>query len=477
MTVNGRREKLRGVCLHQSAGPFGVAVPRDVWRARLLTLKEMGCNAVRLSHYPYPSYMYDLCDSLGFYATNEIFDVWNRGQEWGYSESPYGKMLYDEHLYFDAWADVDLARMVRRDRSHPCLVLYFLGNEIPNQRIEGVQIAQALMAVVRREDSTRPVTAGCDFFVGANKSGYMDCFDIAGYNYIDRIHADSLYAQEHAAYPDRVLLGTETYHSVNNPIWTRKTDACIGEFVWVGFDYLGEIVWEGNRGWSEGMIDIAGFPKAEYYLRQAYWREDPVIHAGIRQPSPHPEFPWSPCAVADHWNWQRGERLDVVVFSNCEEVELRLGGKRIGRTRVHPDSCSVCFPSVPFKAGALHAVGYRDGKKVAEHQLVTAGSPQRVSFAVTPGVSVDCVEVRMEDAKGVRVPDYDGEAGIAVSGGCVLGIDNGSQYDPQGRKYTSTSEGRFHAGRLRVYVRPDGTVPCVLTVRSGGRQGECELRR
>ena len=474
MKVNGVREKLRGVCLHQTAGALGSAVPRDVWRARLLTLKEMGCNALRLTHYPYPPYMYDLCDSLGFFVTNEIFDVWDRGQEWGYSESPYGKMRYDYHLYFDAWAQTDLARMVRRDRSHPCLILYILGNEIPNQRIEGVDKALELKKVVRREDPTRPVSIACDFFVGANKSGFMDCFDIAGYNYIDRIHTDSLYAQEHAAWPDRVLLGSETYHSVANPIWARKTDACVGEFVWVGFDYLGEIVWNGDRGWAEGMIDIAGFPKAEYYQRQAYWREDPVIHAGVKLQPPHPEFPWAPCSVADHWNWKKGDLVDVAVSSNCDEVELRLGGRRIGRARVHPDSCRVVFPGVPFRAGTLLASGYRGGRKVAEHRLVTAGAPARIVFSITPGVSVDCIEVRMEDAKGILVPDYEGDAVVGVSGGEMLGIDNGTQHDPDGRKYSSKTEGAFHAGRLRLYVRHaahGAGAPATIVVRTGGLEG------
>ena len=158
----------------------------------------MGCNAVRVSHYPFMPRFYDLCDSLGLYVSNEIFDEWNRGQEWGYSESTYGKMPYTYHLYFNQWGETDLRRMIRRDRNHPCVILYMLGNEIPNQRIEGIEIARKLKAIAREEDPTRPVTAACDFFVGANVYGFMDQFDIAGYNYIDRIHTDSLYAAEHA---------------------------------------------------------------------------------------------------------------------------------------------------------------------------------------------------------------------------------------------------------------------------------------
>ena len=138
MEVNGRQVKLQGVCLHQNVGCFGSAVPLGVWQERLETLKAMGCNAVRLSHYPFAPEFYDLCDSLGFYVSNEIFDEWNRGQEWGYSVSSYGKMPYTYHLYFDQWGETDLRRMIRRDRNHPCVAQYVLGNEIPNQRIQGI---------------------------------------------------------------------------------------------------------------------------------------------------------------------------------------------------------------------------------------------------------------------------------------------------------------------------------------------------
>ena len=169
--------------------------------------------------------------------------------------------LYTYHLYFDQWGETDLRRMIRRDRNHPCVALYVLGNEIPNQRIQGIEIAQKLKAITREEDPTRPVTAACDFFVGANIYGFMDQFDIAGYNYIDRIHPDSLYAAEHARYPNRILLGTETYHKTRNHVSIRDNASAIGEFVWVGYDYLGEIVWPDYRGWDEGMLDIAGFPE------------------------------------------------------------------------------------------------------------------------------------------------------------------------------------------------------------------------
>lgn len=466
MKINGKPDKFRGVCLHQNVGPFGSAVPRDVWLQRLKALKDMGCNAIRMSHYPFPSYMYDLCDSLGFYVSNEIFDEWNRGQEWGYSESSYGKMPYTYHLYFDQWAETDLKRMIRRDRNHPCVALYVLGNEIPNQRIKGNEIARKLVDISHREDPTRPVTAACDFFAGANIYGFMDNFDIAGYNYIDRIHRDSLYAQEQKAYPDRILLGTETYHDAANPIWTKKTDSCIGEFIWVGFDYLGEIVWDGNRGWAESMNDIAGFPKPEHYLRKAYWTNEPVVHAGVEFPNPHPDFPWTPRRVEDHWNWSADTTLNIIVYSNCDEVELRLNGKKIGRGKVFPDSCFVRFPGVKYRQGNLEAIALRNSKPVSRHKLTTAGRPARIETVNAKGNNVDYIELRVVDRNGNIVPTFDGIFDLTAEDCEIVGIDNGNQYDPDGLKYSSSSRGSFHNGKARLYIKHDGNHSGKYSVRN-----------
>lgn len=455
MTVNGKPEKIQGVCLHQSVGPFGTAVPPDVWRMRLVQLKEMGCNAIRLSHYPHPSFIYDLCDELGFYVSNEIFDEWNRGQEWGYSETSYGKMPYTYHLYFDQWHETDLTRMIRRDRNHACIFLYMLGNEIPNQRIKGIEIARELIQIARREDPTRPLTAACDFFVGANIYGFMDEFDIAGYNYIDRSHPDSLYLAEAIRYPNRVLLGTETYHHYKNQWSIKHVPAAIGEFIWIGYDYLGEIVWDGYRGWDAGILDIANFPKAEYYLRKSYWSPDPVVHIGVLTPPIH-EFSWAVRPIADHWNWTEDSILTVMAYSNCDEVELTLNGHRIGKKAIPADSC--CIPwEVPFKKGTLKAVGYRGKKKVAEHTLYTAEEAIQLSQNVIPGKEVDCIFVEALDKKGHRNPLCQEWVNIEVDGAEVIGIDNGNQYDPEGLKYTSTSKGQLHEGRMIFYVKKGQT--------------------
>lgn len=475
MEVNGKQVKIQGVCLHQNVGCFGSAVPLGVWRERLETLKAMGCNAVRVSHYPFMPRFYDLCDSLGLYVSNEIFDEWNRGQEWGYSESTYGKMPYTYHLYFNQWGETDLRRMIRRDRNHPSVILYMLGNEIPNQRIEGIEIARKLKAIAREEDPTRPVTAACDFFVGANVYGFMDEFDIAGYNYIDRIHTDSLYAAEHARYPHRMLLGTETYHKTRNHVSVRDHDYVLGEFVWVGYDYLGEIVWSDYRGWNEGILDIAGFPKAEYWLRKSYWTADPVVHVGVQR-SEGRDFDWSPRDVVDHWNWAGKDTVSVWVYTNCDEVELRVGRKSMGKKEVDPDLYSVEW-SVPYRAGSVTAIGYRDGKKVTEHTLQTAGEPYALEVSrIYRYGDVVRAELQIVDENGNRVPDSEVEVSVSGSAaGRVMGIDNGNQYDPKGEKYTSKERGKSYEGRMVIYFKPSATASDVTFSSQGLQSAQVNL--
>lgn len=457
MTVNGVPEKIQGICIHQTAGCFGSAVPREVWEYRLRQLKLMGCNAVRLSHYPQAPYIYEICDEIGLYATNEIFDDWNRGQEWGYSETHYGKMPYSYHRFFDQWHGTDLRNMVRRDRNHACLIMYFLGNEVPNQRIKGIELARELVSTVREEDPTRPTTAGCDFFVGANAYGFMDQFDIAGYNYIDRIHRDKLYIGEHELYPERILLGTETYHSYKNHETIEKCDAAIGEFIWVGFDYLGEVVWPDTRGWDDGIFDVTGFPKAEYWQRKALWSKEPMVFAGVYEED-NRDFDWKIRPVKGHWNWQKGSEVTVYAYSNCESVDILVNGKKLGRRKVDADSCCVAW-TLPYKPGKLTAIGCNGGKKVAEWTMETTDNqPSALDLKVISAPSADGIaiyEVQAVDKKGRRIPTYSGTFEVETDGCTVLGLDDGSQYDPDGTKYTSKTQGRIRDGRAMVYLKVD----------------------
>ena len=264
--VNGKSTKLKGVCIHQDAGSFGNAVPIAVWAYRLGLLKEMGCNAIRPSHHPFAPEFYELCDQMGFYVFDEAFDEWTRDWTFNYTENTRGKSKYGYHLYFNQWYETDLREMLRRDRNHPSVILYSIGNEIPDQfNPDGWKLAKKLVNICHEEDSTRPVTSACDQSFVSSRNGFMDQLDIAGYNYIDRIYHDSTYQPEHQRFPHRLFLGTETTHALHNWLGVRDNDYVIGDFLWSGIDYLGEARAFPQRGSRSGNIDLAGGKKPGFY--------------------------------------------------------------------------------------------------------------------------------------------------------------------------------------------------------------------
>ncbi|MBC7776745.1 MAG: RtcB family protein, partial [Phycisphaerae bacterium] len=231
--VNGKSTKLKGVCLHQDAGSFGNAGPIEIWAYRLGLLKEMGCNAIRPSHHPFAPEFYDLCDQLGFYIFDEAFDEWTRDWTLNFTENTRGKAKYGYHLYFNQWYETDLRAMLRRDRNHPSVILYSIGNEIPDQfNNDGYKLAKKLMDICHEEDSTRPATSACDQSFVSSRNGFMDQLDIAGYNYIDRLYGDSTYVPERRRFPNRVFLGTETGHQLHYWLGVRDNDYVIGDFIW-----------------------------------------------------------------------------------------------------------------------------------------------------------------------------------------------------------------------------------------------------
>ena len=261
--VNGQPTKLKGVCLHQDAGSFGNAVPAAVWALRLARLKEMGCNAIRTSHHPFAPEFYDLCDQLGFYVFDEAFDEWTRDWPYNYTEYPRGKSKYGYHLYFNQWHETDLRAMLRRDRNHPSVVLYSIGNEIPNQLDhDGWKLAKGLIAICHEEDPTRPATSACDQSYFSSRNGFMDELDIAGYNYIDRLYGTNTYVPERARFPHRLCLGTETSSGIHYWLGVRDHDYVIGDFIWTGIDYLGETRKFPRRGNESGFPGPGGGEKA-----------------------------------------------------------------------------------------------------------------------------------------------------------------------------------------------------------------------
>ena len=278
--LNGQHVKLNGVCLHHDGGCVGAAVPERVWERRLELLKQMGCNAIRTSHYPPAPEFLDLCDRMGFLVMDEAFDEWRQG-----------KVLYGYHQYFDEWSEEDLLSMLRRDRNHPSIVLWSVGNEVPEQsRPEGAEILRQLIEIVRREDPTRPITSACDHMNSPTPTTleFAGLLDVVGYNYVDRWGEleERYYEDDHHRFPARKMIGSENsslggirghyslggdqgwyppYHSrmiTPEQLWkfTRMHDYVAGDFMWTGIDYLGEARWPSKNA-SSGRDRPVRFPQ------------------------------------------------------------------------------------------------------------------------------------------------------------------------------------------------------------------------
>ena len=428
MSVNGRPTKLKGVCLHQDAGSFGNAVPMAVWAWRLARLKEMGCNAIRTSHHPFAPEFYDLCDQLGLYVFDEAFDEWTRDWPYNYTGNPRGKSRYGYHLYFDQWHETDLRAMLRRDRNHPCVVLYSIGNEVPNQLDrDGAKIAQKLVAICHEEDPTRPATSACDQSHVSSRNGFMDALDIAGYNYIDRLYGDRTYAPDRERFPHRLFLGTETSNQVYNWLGVRNNDYVIGDFIWTGIDYLGESFKAPRRGNDSGFFDLAGGRKPSFYQRAAYWRDDPVLQLFVLTDE-KPEHAWRPAPALIKWNWPAGAQVTVRAATNCDEVDLFLNDRSLGRHAVSHDAYASDW-RVTYAPGTLYAIGYRAGRQVVAQALRTAGAPARLQITpIQSPVSSDLTfcEITVVDKAGLTVTDATPAVTVRVKGaGRLIGLDTG----------------------------------------------------
>jgi beta-galactosidase len=465
LVVNGEKVIIKGVCLHKDAGSFGTAVPKDVWRYRLEKLKVLGCNAIR-THGPVDPLFIDVCDEMGFYLMAEAFDEWNKTWHYGRSEDPAGKKPYTYHLFFNQWAETDLKDMVRRDRNHPSVFMYSVGNEVPDQRYaDGPETLKKLIAWAKEEDDTRLVTATCDWSPWANANGFFDAMDIAGYNYPDRYFKEH-YREEHARYPNRILLGAENYLTLENWLAVRDNPYVVGLFLWVGIDYLGESLGWPRRGWEWGLIDISGFEKTLYYYWQAFWSEKPMVHIAVNLKEKD-DFEWRGYDVASHWNFNPGEVDTVFVYSNAEKVDLVQNGKSLGRKAVNPDTYQAIY-IVDYKKGELLAKAYNQKELVATHTLKTAGEPKKLVLKEewksenTESDRLIFLTLEIQDEQGTRCPFAKNEITVDVTGaGELIGLDSGNQFSHELYKQNKREA---HEGRLLLTIRPKGkgniTVQC-----------------
>ena len=373
--LNGKNLKLKGVCLHHDGGSFGAAVPLSVWERRLENLRELGVNAVRTAHNPPSPEFLDLCDRMGFLVMDELFDCWTMK-----------KNPYDYSLFFNEWSKRDLADTIRRDRNHPSVILWSVGNEIkdtPKQEL-AKGILKGLVEVCHENDPTRPVTQALfrPNTSGDYTNGLADMLDVIGTNYRDQELLDAWRAK-----PGRKIVGTEQGHDRRIWLACRDNPQHSGQFLWAGVDYLGE-----SRSWPRiayagGLLDRTGEIKPMAYERQSWWSDKPMVRA-VRRVAANDVLPEDPgwggeerhtqVQFAD-WTPRKTEPHDenVEVYSNCDEVELFLNGKSLGIKPINKDASPRAW-KVTFASGTLRAVARNNGKEVATDELRTAGKPARI---------------------------------------------------------------------------------------------------
>jgi beta-galactosidase len=462
--LNGKKVVLKGVCLHHEGGAFGAAVPLAIWEARLNTLRTLGVNAIRTSHNPVAPEFLDLCDRLGFLVMDEFFDCWT-----------VGKNPFDYHLDFETWSARDAADTVRRDRNHPSVILYSIGNEIhdtPKPKI-AIPIASNLVEVCHANDPTRPVTQALfrPNVSGDYTNGLADLLDVIGTNYRDN---ELLAAQR--ARPERKIVGTEQRHDRQTWLWLRDNPSHAGQFLWTGVDYLGE-----SRRWpivnhSSGLLDRTGDVKPMAFERQSWWGTAPMVRLA-RRTAPNDRMPNDPgyggeelhtqVQFAD-WTPRNPQPHDETVeaYSNCEEVELFLNGNSLGAQKINANAAPRVW-KIPFAAGTLKAVAKNAGKIVATDELRTAGPAQKIVLStetksLAPGFdAVAIVRVTIVDTNSITVPRAEDLVSFKISGpGVVAAVDNGS----------TVSHEPFQAGERKAFQGE-----CVAFVKATGVKGEITL--
>jgi len=465
--LNGKNFKVKGVCLHQDAGAFGIAVPAAVWEQRLTALREVGANAIRVSHNPPDPEFLEVCDRMGFLVMDEMFDCWTVAKE-----------KYDYHVYFNDWSLIDTRDTVQRDRNHPSIILYSAGNEIhdtPNAALSK-RILAGLVKTFHENDPSRPVTQA---LFRPNTShdydnGLADLLDVIGTNYRDN---ELLAAQKQK--PSRKIIGTENHHDRRAWLAVRDNVSYAGQFLWSGIDYLGEAGEAG--GWpnttaNDGLLDRAGVAKPMAGERQSWWSDKPMVvitrrtGANVVTPGdPGYQAPnaaravqvlvsdWTPRNTAAH-------KENVEVYSNCEEVELFLNGASLGAKKLNADASPRNW-SVAYAPGSLKAVAKNHGAIVATSELRTAGPATKIvltenkSKIAANWEDVCQVTATIVDKDGQEVPSASDLVSFKVTGpGVIAAVDNANDLS---HEPFQASERHAYEGHCFAFVKaisPRGSI-------------------
>jgi beta-galactosidase len=508
LLVNGELVEIKGVCNHHDLGALGAAFNRRALERQLEILKEMGVNAIRTSHNPPAPELLELADRMGLLVMDEAFDAWRRS-----------KKKNDYHLLFDDWHEKDLRAQVRRDRNHPSVILWSTGNEIGEQgNAEGHKLSEQLSRIVRDEDPTRPVTAGANN-LGAGYNGFQKTVDVFGYNY-----KPQEYGKFHVANPLIPLFASETASTVSSrgeyffpveeekdkgksdfqvssydlyaPRWATTPDAefkgqdefpfTAGEFVWTGFDYLGEPtpfnadstnllnftdpaaqarmseelkalgkIRVPSRSSYFGIVDLAGFRKDRFYIYQARWR---------------PELPMA--HLLPHWNWpgREGQMTPVHVYTSGDEAELFLNGRSLGRKRRGTFEYRLRWDDVKYEPGELRVVAYKNGKRWAEDVVKTTGPAARLTLKAdraeidADGSDLSFVTVSVADKAGLTVPRSKNRMHFETDGpGEIVAVDNG---DATSHESFKSKERAAYNGLCLVVIRSKAGAPGSIKLRA-----------
>jgi beta-galactosidase len=461
--------------MHHDNGPLGSAAFDRADERRVELMKANGFNAIRCAHNPPSPAFLDACDRVGMMVIDETFDMWKEP-----------KNPDDYHLYFNEWWQRDVESMVRRDRNHPSVILWSIGNEIPESgKPEGAELAKLQGDFIRKLDPSRMITSAVNN-INKEKDPYFATLDICGYNY-----GTLSYTSDHKRMPDRIMVSTESFPLESFDYWMGVKDNpwVIGDFVWTSFDYLGEasIGWRGypHEGsffpWTHafcGDIDICGFKRPQSFYRDVLWEKSNQVSIFVKPPVP--SFPLNPKKISwskwewqdvvANWNWEgyEGKTMSIEVYSSCPEVELFLNEKSFGKKKTNRETKWIARWDVPYEPGVLSAKGYNGSAETASCELKTAGKPVKIRLTAdrdsinAGGQDLSYVIVELIDSEGVRNPVSEELIKFELDGPGVIQAVGSS--NPMGSESFRQPSRKAYQGR------------CLVIVKSGKTKGNLTLK-